>query len=80
MSTLAGKDPIEYRRIMLKDHPRNLAALNLAAEKANQSKPLPAGRFRGILVHGSFGSFVAQVIEISIDTNKKIHVPGGMRY
>ena len=59
---------------MLKDNPRNLAALNLANEKANWSKPLPAGRFRGISVHGCFGCFVAQVIEISIDTNKKIHV------
>ena len=70
----AGKDPVEYRRILLKKHPRHLAALNLVAEKAGWGKPLPAGLFRGVAVHESFGSFVAQVAEISLDDDGLIKV------
>jgi isoquinoline 1-oxidoreductase beta subunit len=62
----AGKDPLEYRRALLKSHPRHLAALNLAAEKAGWGSTLPEGRFRGIAVHESFGSYVAQVTEVSV--------------
>jgi isoquinoline 1-oxidoreductase beta subunit len=70
----AKKDPLEYRRALLAHHPRHLAALNLAAEKAGWSKPLPAGRFRGIAVHESFASYVAHVVEISmISGTPKIH-------
>jgi isoquinoline 1-oxidoreductase beta subunit len=70
----AGKDPLEYRRTLLKDHPRHLAALNLAAEKANWGKALPKGVFRGIAVHESFGSYVAQVAEVSVNKGAvKVH-------
>lgn len=70
----AGKDPVEYRRALLKDHPRHLAALNLAAEKAGWGTPLPAGRYRGIAVHESFLSYVAQVAEVSVDDHGQIKV------
>lgn len=63
----AGKDPLDYRRALLKDHPRHLGVLNLAAEKAGWGSPLPAGRARGIAVHESFGSYVAQVAEVSVE-------------
>jgi isoquinoline 1-oxidoreductase beta subunit len=63
----AGQDPLEYRRRLLKGHPRHLGALNLAAEKAGWGEVLPEGRFRGLAVHESFESFVAQVAEVSID-------------
>lgn len=70
----AKRDPLAYRRELLKDHPRHLAALNLAAEKAGWDKPLPKGVFRGIAVHESFGSFVAQVAEVSVsDGAVKVH-------
>ncbi|WP_137719099.1 xanthine dehydrogenase family protein molybdopterin-binding subunit [Methylobacillus flagellatus] len=70
----SGKDALEYRRSLLKGHPRHLAALNLAAEKAGWGSTLPAGRFRGIAVHESFGSYVAQVAEISIEEGAvKVH-------
>jgi isoquinoline 1-oxidoreductase beta subunit len=62
----AGQDPVEYRRRLLKDHPRHLGVLNLAAEKAGWGRPLPAGRHRGVAVHESFGSFVAEVAEVSV--------------
>jgi isoquinoline 1-oxidoreductase beta subunit len=63
----AGQDPVAYRRALLAEHPRHLAALNLAAEKAAWGTPLPAGRARGVAVHESFGSTVAQVAEVSAD-------------
>ncbi|MFL5402627.1 MAG: molybdopterin cofactor-binding domain-containing protein [Gemmatimonadales bacterium] len=67
LALLASKDPVEYRRSLLKEHSRHLGALNLAAEKAQWSTPLPRGRARGIAVHESFGSYVAQVAEVSVD-------------
>jgi isoquinoline 1-oxidoreductase beta subunit len=70
----AGKDPVEYRRTLLAKHPRHLAALNLAAEKAKWGQPLPAGHFSGVAVHESFGSYVAQVAEISLDANGLVKV------
>jgi isoquinoline 1-oxidoreductase subunit beta len=70
----AKQDPLEYRRTLLKDHPRHLGALNLAAEKAGWGKPLPAGRARGIAVHESFGSWVAQVAEVSVEKDRvRVH-------
>jgi isoquinoline 1-oxidoreductase beta subunit len=59
------KDPYELRRALLTKHPRHKGVLELAAQKAGWGKPLPAGRARGIAVHESFNTFVAQVVEIS---------------
>jgi isoquinoline 1-oxidoreductase beta subunit len=66
LAKAAGRDPVEFRRSLLKDHPRHLGVLNLAAEKAGWGTPLPKGRYRGIAVHESFSSFVAEVAEISM--------------
>jgi isoquinoline 1-oxidoreductase subunit beta len=62
----AKVDPFEYRRRLLKDHPRHLGVLELAAKEAGWGTPLPQGRARGIAVHESFSSFVAEVAEISL--------------
>jgi isoquinoline 1-oxidoreductase beta subunit len=70
----AGIDPYQYRRTLLAKHPRNLKVLQTAAEKAGWGKPLPKGRGRGIAVHESFGSFVAQAAEVSLDKNGAIKV------
>ncbi|MDS4069950.1 MAG: xanthine dehydrogenase family protein molybdopterin-binding subunit [Candidatus Competibacter sp.] len=74
LAVAAGQDPYEYRRALLADHPRHRAALELAAEKAGWGAPLPKGRGRGIAVHESFHSFVAQVAEVTVqpDGNFKV--------
>ena len=70
----AGKDPFEFRRLLLENHPRHKAVLEQAAEKAGWGASLPAGQARGIAVHESFGSFVAQVAEVSVGPSGEIRV------
>ena len=70
----AGKDLFAFRRALLEKHPRHKAVLELAAEKAGWGNPLPAGQARGIAVHESFGSFVAQVAEVSVSSSGEIKV------
>jgi isoquinoline 1-oxidoreductase beta subunit len=64
----AGKDPVDYRRALYTKAGagRHLAVLNLAAEKAGWGTPAPAGWTRGVAVHESFGSVVAQVAEVKL--------------
>ena len=64
-----GKDPVELRRALLKDHPRHLAVLNLAAEKAAWGKAMPQGVHRGVALHESFGTVVAEIADIRMDGN-----------
>jgi isoquinoline 1-oxidoreductase beta subunit len=74
LATLAKKDPYEFRRSLLKKHPRHLHVLELAAEKAGWGKPLPKGRGRGIAVHFAFDSYNAQVAEVSVTEGKvRVH-------
>ncbi len=69
-----GKDPYELRRELLKNEPRHLAVLELAAEKADWGKPLEKGRARGIAVRKSFESYVAEVAEVSLDSDGQVRV------
>jgi isoquinoline 1-oxidoreductase subunit beta len=69
-----GKDPYELRRNLLANQPRMSAVLQLVAEKAGWRKPLPPGRGRGIATHFSFDSYVAQVIEASVDQDGAVRV------
>ena len=69
----AGQDPLRFRAAMLKQKPRHLHALELAAEKAGWGSRPPEGRARGIAVHESFGSIVAEVAEVSVE-GKRIRV------
>ena len=62
----AGQDAYQYRAERLKDKPRHLAVLKKAAEAADWGKPLGEGRGRGISLQESFGSLVAQVVEITV--------------
>jgi isoquinoline 1-oxidoreductase beta subunit len=66
LADLAGHDPVAFRRSLLAGKPRHRAVLDLAAERAGWGTPLPSGRARGIAVAESFGSFVAEVAEVSV--------------
>ena len=71
----AGKDPFEFRRKLLAKEPRMKAVLELAAEKAGWSSgPLPKGKGRGIAVAEAFKTFVAQVVEVTIQESGRVKV------
>lgn len=70
----ARKDPLAYRAALLARSPRHLRALRLAAREAGWGKPAPKGRARGLAMHESFGSIVAEVAEVSVEKGKlRVH-------
>jgi len=70
----ARLDPLDYRRRLLADNPRWLRVLELAAERSGWGSALAEGRARGIAIHESFGSVVAQVAEVSVENNRpRVH-------
>ncbi|MGC1563353.1 MAG: molybdopterin cofactor-binding domain-containing protein [Bradyrhizobium sp.] len=70
----AGKDSLEFRRALMKEHPKHLAVLNAAAEKAEWGKPLPAGIHRGLAQFMGYGSYSAAVAEVSVSPQGKLRV------
>lgn len=75
LAVAAKQDPFEYRRSLLGKAPRYKQVLELAAQQAGWGQPLPAGRHRGIAVAQSFGSYVAEVAEVSVaaDGTPRVH-------
>lgn len=79
LAQAAGKDPVDWRMSMLQAHPRHAGVLSLAAEKAGWGQPLPPGqqgerRGRGVALHESFGSYVAQVAEVTVQPDGRYRV------
>jgi len=70
----AGRDPVDLRRELLTGFPRHLGVLNLAADKAGWGQPLAKGHGQGVAVIASFGSYVAQVAEVSLSAQGNIRV------
>ena len=73
-----GKDPIALRLELLSKQPRHAGVLKLAAEKSNWGQPLKAAagerRGRGVAVHESFNSYVAQVAEVTVKKDGSVKV------
>jgi isoquinoline 1-oxidoreductase beta subunit len=71
----ARKDPVEFRRGLLKDKLRHRGVLDAVALKSGWGKPLPKGVFRGVALAESFGSYVAEVAEVSlrVDGSPRVH-------
>ncbi len=70
----AGTDPVAYRRALLGRSPRHAGVLELAAQKAGWGQPLPPGRGRGVAVAFSYGSWAAEVAEVSVDGDGRVRV------
>ena len=70
----AGQDPLEFRRALMANHPKHLAVLNAAADKAGWGKPLPAGVHRGIAQFMGYGSYSAAVAELSVSDKGQVRV------
>jgi len=70
----AKKDPLEFRRQLMKDHPQSLAVLNAVADKAGWGTTPAKGVHRGLAVTKTFGSYVAACAEVSVDDAGKLRV------
>ena len=75
LAAVAGQDPVAFRRSLLQRTPRHRAVLDLAVERSGWGwRPLASGRARGIALHESFGSVVAQVAEVSMERGEiRVH-------
>src|SRR5947209_5787467 len=74
LAQAAGQDELEFRRKLLGNHPRNLAALNAVAERIGWGKPAPAGIHRGLAHLKAFNAYVAAAAEVSVTGDKlKVH-------
>jgi isoquinoline 1-oxidoreductase subunit beta len=70
----AGQDPLAFRRKLMANHPKHLAVLNAAAERAGWGQPLPQGVYRGLAQTMGFGSYVAGVAEVSVSDDGKLKI------
>lgn len=70
LAEAAGRDPVELREELLANAPRHLGVLRLAADKARWGSALPENWGRGVAVHKSFNSYVAEVAEVSVTDGK----------
>lgn len=74
LARAAGRDPLEFRRKLMGNHPKHLAVLNAVADGIGWDKPASPGIHRGLAQHMGYGSYVAAAAEVSLSSGKlKIH-------
>ncbi|HKE39729.1 MAG TPA: xanthine dehydrogenase family protein molybdopterin-binding subunit [Casimicrobiaceae bacterium] len=73
LAASAKEDPLDYRVALLDKMPRAKNVLQLAAERSGWGTALPAGQGRGIALCIGFGSFIAQVVEVSVDKDGAVN-------
>ncbi len=75
LARAAGKDPLDFRRHMMKSHLKHLAVLGAVAERTSWGETLPEGMHRGIAQMMAFGSYTAAVAEVSVsqDGRPRVH-------
>ncbi len=74
IAAAANVDPFLLRRSLLPEDSRLRGVLEFVANKAEWSKPPAPGRGRGIACHVCFGSYVAEVAEVSVDQESHVRV------
>jgi len=74
LAAAGGKDPLALRLELLKDEPRYLGVLKLAAEKGGYGEKMPEGKGRGIAVHESFKTYVAMVADVTVNKDGSVKV------
>jgi isoquinoline 1-oxidoreductase beta subunit len=74
LAATAKKDPVDYRRALLEKAPRAKAVLELVAEKAGWSRPLPQGSGRGVSIQFVFETYMAQVAEVEVSKDGGVRV------
>ena len=75
----AGQDPLEFRRKLMANHPKHLAALNAVADGIGWGKPAEKGLFRGLAQTMGFGSYVAGAAISRIMCARRSASPGRCR-
>lgn len=75
IAAAGGRDPFELRRELLREKPRHLRTLELAAEKAGWGTPLAPGRGRGIALAEWGPTICVEVAEVFVDADGTVHVP-----
>jgi len=72
LAASANADPLAYRVALLENNPRAKAVLQIAAQRCGWGEALPAGQGRGIALCTGFGTFIAQVVEVRVDTDRAV--------
>ena len=70
----ANRDPLEFRRALMADHPKHLAVLDAVADAIGWDTPAPEGIYRGLCQHMGFGSYIASAAEVSVDEDGRFKI------
>jgi isoquinoline 1-oxidoreductase beta subunit len=70
----AGKDPIAFRLAHLQKNPRLKAVVERAARESGWGKTLPSRHGQGICAQRAFGTYMATIAEVSVESDGTVRV------